>query len=74
MSEDWIDWMLGALLVLAGALLAVSAVEITQDYRSFDGRVACEARRMTPRRQFLSSEVVCVPAIMRNDTTTVDLR
>lgn len=42
---------------------------------SFTAITACETKRLAARRQFLSTNVVCVPGYVatRNDTTTVNL-
>jgi hypothetical protein len=41
------------------------------DMASQDEQIACEQKRMTPRRKYFSTTVICVPAITRNDTLTV---
>lgn len=64
------------LLFLVGVLLLAAAAAVTDvvmDRNSFAAQTECEARRMTPRRQMLTSNVICVPVNTRQDTTTVNL-
>lgn len=41
------------------------------DRRTFAAQTECLSKRMTPRRQPFTTEVTCIPATYRNDTTTV---
>lgn len=68
--DEILGWFLFACIL---CLFAMMAVDITQDYRSFDAQVACREQRMEPARRAFSTTVTCVPALMRNDTTTVNL-
>lgn len=73
-----VDWFIAGLagvlaplmLVLIGLLIG-AGIDGVQEYRSFDARVACEAKQSTPRRQSMSATIICVPAVQRQDTTTV---
>lgn len=64
----------GSLLLLIGGTVGIGIVDSVQDFRAFDARMACEAKRMEPRRRELSTKVVCVPINTRQDTTTVQVR
>lgn len=77
-----IDWVTGALLsvaMLAIGGLAIMGVVVAWDSvhyerQAFVASTACEVKRMEPRRKFLSSDVVCIPAYRgtKNDTLTVN--
>ena len=59
-------------LVVAGGLALVDSLHY--DRASFAAQTACMAKRGVPQRKWLSTEVVCVPANTRQDTTTVQIK
>lgn len=61
----------GLLLLALGGTVGAGVFDMVQDRRSYDAQVACSAQRMESRRQSFTTRVVCVPAITRQDTTTV---
>ena len=67
-----LPFVLVMIAVACVGLFGVLAVEIAQEYRSYDERVACEAERMVPRRKMLTATVTCVPVPMRQDTLTIE--
>lgn len=67
--------VIGLLLVgLIGYIVTSLFDDTILARRAFDATVACETRRMLPHRKFLSATVVCVPALTRQDTTTVHVQ
>lgn len=65
---------LGFLIVAAAAVLVgTCGGEMVQSRRAFDATTQCEAQMKEPRRQLLSTKVVCVPIKARQDTSTVRL-
>lgn len=75
---DWFDVLFGAffglmLLIIFGAIVGV-VVDLAQERRAFDAKVACEARRMEPRRQSFTARVTCIPVNTRQDTSTVQVK
>lgn len=72
---EWVPLILAGLVgtffcaVLVGVGLGVFG-EI-QNLRAFDAITACEAKQGVARRKPLTTRITCVPAIQRQDTTTV---
>jgi hypothetical protein len=66
--------VMGLLLLAIALVVGALVIDGVQSYRSFDAKVACAQKRMEPRRRDFSARVTCVPAITRQDTTTVNVR
>lgn len=58
-------WALCAIGLMVIVLVAACLLDFAAEYRSFDARVACEAKQMQPRRQMLSVRVTCIPVQRR---------
>jgi hypothetical protein len=74
------DRVLNAILItivlfIAGIalVLVAAAFDTAQAYRAFDATAACRVQRMEAVRRPFATDVVCIPAIIRQDTTTVRL-
>lgn len=76
--EDFLMGSLGCMLAVMCIGLTIGAVavgvDVVQGRRAFVAMTACEAKQALPRRQFLSTRVLCVPSIRRQDTTTINLK
>jgi Sec-independent protein secretion pathway component TatC len=78
MNFDFGDLLMQGVLFVLGTFFAVLLVLIVWDfvseYRSFDARTACQVQRMVAVRKDFSTKVVCVPALERRDTLTIEQR
>lgn len=76
MYYDTMDWIIGAVIALMVAFLALmlgaTLIDGVQGYRSYPARVACESKQMAPRRRDFSATVTCVPVPMRRDTLSIE--
>ena len=73
MASAAVPAFLGILLI--SLLLMVFTVlfdGVVLDRVTFNKQIACEAKREVPKRPFLSTNVVCVPALARQDTLTLN--
>lgn len=81
MAWDSEDWMVHGFMLFIGALFFVTMlgaiaaiVDTVKERQSFGAITACQASRGVPKRQSLTTHVVCIPDNARQDTSTVNLR
>lgn len=75
MMYDPIEKLWSGILVALGVTVAVGlALALTdsvQEYRAFDSIVACQSQQQAFARRTLSSRAVCIPALSRRDTLSL---
>lgn len=60
---------LGAVCLVVGFFVNIGFVR-----QAFSERTACLARQGIPHQKTLSTKVVCVPSLLRQDTTTIYIK
>lgn len=67
---------IGTVVLIVGVTLIFFAVmvDMVQDYRSEPQQIACRAKREEHVRRSFTTNVYCVPVLMRRDTITVNTR